>query len=170
MIAAAIVCAAALSHGAALNWGISGIPNNGTTDIVANSAYWIAAASMDDFNAAADKWAYVDGVAAGNKAAGTVTGGRSYMVSGTYGDFKAGDPIQGFIVAFDAGHENYVASGFADFLSPGAGSPTYPVTFADTTGWKPNSSGPVPPPIPEPTSGLLLLLGTAGLALRRRRA
>ena len=31
--------------------------------------------------------------------------------------------------------------------------------------------GPIPPPIiPEPTSGLLLLLGVAGLALRRRRA
>ena len=31
--------------------------------------------------------------------------------------------------------------------------------------------GPVPPtPIPEPTSGLLMLLGMAGLALRRRRA
>ena len=35
------------------------------------------------------------------------------------------------------------------------------------------SSGPVPPgpdPIPEPTSGLLLLLGVAGLALKRKRA
>ena len=30
--------------------------------------------------------------------------------------------------------------------------------------------GPGPEPIPEPTSGLLLLLGVAGLALKRRRA
>ena len=30
--------------------------------------------------------------------------------------------------------------------------------------------GPVPPVVPEPTSGLLLLVGVAGLALRRRRA
>ena len=35
-------------------------------------------------------------------------------------------------------------------------------------GWYSASSGPTP--IPEPTSGLLLLLGVAGLALRRRRA
>ena len=33
-----------------------------------------------------------------------------------------------------------------------------------------NTTPPGPGPIPEPTSGLLLLLGVAGLALRRRRA
>ena len=31
-------------------------------------------------------------------------------------------------------------------------------------------SGPTPPVVPEPTTGLLVLLGIAGLALRRRRA
>lgn len=31
-------------------------------------------------------------------------------------------------------------------------------------------AGPTPPVIPEPTTGLLVLLGVAGLALRRRRA
>lgn len=48
------------------------------------------------------------------------------------------------------------------FVDPGAGAlPT--LTDAKTQGW-------VAVATPEPTSGLLLLLGFAGLALRRRRA
>ena len=39
---------------------------------------------------------------------------------------------------------------------------------AGPTGW--TATGSTPPVIPEPTTGLLVLLGVAGLALRRRRA
>lgn len=42
-------------------------------------------------------------------------------------------------------------------------------TFADNgMGWYKVANAPQPPPIPEPTSGLLVLLGVAGLALRRK--
>ena len=45
-------------------------------------------------------------------------------------------------------------------------------TAYDASAWKNLTvgSGTGPTPIPEPTSGLLMLLGMAGLALRRRRA
>lgn len=38
------------------------------------------------------------------------------------------------------------------------------------TSWDITVPGPTPPVVPEPTTGLLVLLGIAGLALRRRRA
>ena len=40
--------------------------------------------------------------------------------------------------------------------------------FSTNSGWQTYGTG--PSPIPEPTSGLLLLLGVAGLALKRKRA
>ena len=43
------------------------------------------------------------------------------------------------------------------------------ITGVPTT-WAITVPGPTPPVVPEPTTGLLVLLGIAGLALRRRRA
>ena len=44
------------------------------------------------------------------------------------------------------------------------------ITTAVPTSWDVTVPGPTPPVVPEPTTGLLVLLGIAGLALRRRRA
>ena len=44
------------------------------------------------------------------------------------------------------------------------------ITTAVPTTWAVTVPSPTPPVVPEPTTGLLVLLGIAGLALRRRRA
>ena len=87
-----------------------------------------------------------------------------------------------FFVLFDAttpvaGESKYtVISGGAN-QSKGVGATTASVTFAagnvaaavaNTANWK--SFGSAGPVAPEPTSGLLLLLGMAGLALKRKVA
>ena len=60
---------------------------------------------------------------------------------------------------YDPGTESTAAS-FTDFST---------VIGGDGVAWTATSSAP-PEPIPEPTSGLLVLLGVAGLALKRKKA
>jgi len=76
------------------------------------------------------------------------TGGPKYMVSDTFAQtaYKVGDD-EAMGVSFGA-------------ESLGANALTYNATSA-ANGWA---------AVPEPTSGLLLLLGVAGLALKRKRA
>jgi len=69
-------------------------------------------------------------------------------------------------------YQMIVANGTSSITAiPGAGETTYYANFANNTqysagAWAATTVGAVP----EPTSGLLMLLGMAGLALRRRRA
>ena len=76
------------------------------------------------------------------------TGGPKYMVSDTFTQ-----------TAYKAGDDEAMAASFAASTF-GANALTYNATSA-ANGWA---------AVPEPTSGLLMLLGMAGLALRRRRA
>ena len=71
---------------------------------------------------------------------------------------------------FELGMRNGAAIVSAD---DGALIRSFAMDFEIDIGWgdQPKAfAPPAPAPIPEPTSGLLLLLGVAGLALRRRRA
>ena len=74
------------------------------------------------------------------------TGGPKYMVSDTFGQkaYKIGDD-EALSISFDTGYFG------ANALTAASAA----------NGWA---------AVPEPTSGLLMLLGMAGLALRRRRA
>ena len=75
------------------------------------------------------------------------------------------DPTQAYVVAYYG----------ADGGSPSEVDVLYTIPYGDGilfrddegSGWMPYTA---PTPVPEPTSGLLLLLGVAGLALKRKRA
>ena len=191
MIVAAIVCAAAVSQAATIKWGgdiaqadgmnavgvgsvaylvrgsttaaaaVSTIMVNGTdwsawtTDTGASivSSYTLNAAeasgnyrfvSSYDITGAADAGYYSVVVVDGSAGAVGLTG--AYMYGGQN---TVVDPTSGSTTDITIG--DFWTSGTADYIGMNGYSA---VTFA----------------APEPTSGLLLLLGMAGLALKRKRA
>ena len=169
MIAAAIVCAAAMSRAAAVDWNYA---DNSAESVQANFTVYIIAGALQS------EWESVDAV----KTAALPTGGSAVVVAGKRST-ETGDVTSGgdaltkssgyfFVVVNDtedkfgviAGDNNYVYDKALQETSPGS------FNFADVATTSSFGGGPGPEPVPEPTSGMLLLLGVAGLALRRRRA
>lgn len=88
----------------------------------------------------------------------------------TYGDFSQGDTFSGFLVVLDADS----TANAKNFLVATKGEDTVLTTTAfGKTGDKilawGSQTGNTWTAVPEPTSGLLMLLGMAGLALRRKQ-
>ena len=170
LIAAALICAATLSHAAALNWKLTNIESS--PDVTATAgwmAYWMDASTYDAFSALdADKVAaYVTSNADYSKAM-TVRNGVG-TVNSTNGSWSyvegAPETVAGYMVIFNnataADATHYAFTEKVSTTVPAAGNMSVAVNFANSSGWQ---------AVPEPTSGLLMIVGLAGLALRRRRA
>ena len=160
MIAAAIVCAAAFAHAASVDWTYSGYFEDvngelaeGTVEILFNDTSLgvfdmvngevSQVVSIDDGGGTIKAIANIDNFADG---AGTI----EYTYTYTSLPF-AGDPNVGASLSKLNGYVSYaLTNGESLDLS----------TSAADNGFS---------PVPEPTSGLLLLIGVAGLALRRKR-
>ena len=178
MIAAAIVCAACVSQAASFVWSITTYENVGPTEaynLPAGDEY----AGLLDVSKASMAYIYL-----GEDLVSSCSADPDEWVWGTYGgvDSPAShDKVNAISSATDTEHlqtfrvllrtddgkyeaEKLVTAVIATV--EGLGETTYmQQVFVETpfqTGdWK---------AVPEPTSGLLLLLGVAGLALKRKRA
>ena len=178
MIAAAIVCAAVVSQAASIDWGIQNAawkdpsgsnPAQGTLVYLINgdTALDTIAAAVSAGNITEQNWFY--GSAATDNTKGRIsntTAASGKLTAGTEYNFSAlmidGDKYMVSKVfpqnAYTPGEEAMAVSYTSSFF--GTNAQTYNATTAPN-GWA---------AVPEPTSGLLLLLGMAGLALKRKRA
>ena len=182
MIAAAMVCAAAFAQAASCDWGANGIyagEYGGTSWENGDSAgtYWLLALG--------DKG--MDGIAVDTDYK-LVNNGATILDSGSYADAGiSGKQLTGLsatdngtvlaLILVDTSYNKWgSAQGTIIGISDDPPLNANTITFTDGKGFDPDWDSTTMQlnstlqAVPEPTSGLLLLLGVAGLALKRRRA
>ena len=170
LTAAAIMMVAAATHAAAVGWTIAGASAyaNGSYDVFVIGQKGVESASQIAALVAAgtsvESYAlYSGGSVTGTGMASvpvtTSTASITYSGSGT-------DTYQAFAVIWDKDGKNASYTSTASIsMDNNATSKTF--LFGNQASNLSNNSFTV---APEPTSGLLLLLGVAGLALKRKRA
>ena len=186
MIALAAVAVAAVAQAASINWGITANTwylSNGTSKAPAGTTvYLINAASWDTIETAikggATSFTTSDTGILGKANTSNAKGYIANTTTATSASLTAGTSYNVAYLVFDTTDTSdvkYFASKTSTIAAYDPGDATYSetqtVTFGSgnysntglSGGWQSAA-------VPEPTSGLLMLLGVAGLALRRKRA
>ena len=173
----AVGLGAFMLNAATVTWTVSGVKtvDDATVNASGYSAFLFYTASTvvgdsvvsyDDVIASITAGTFASDYSSKAIATGTTATYGNYTKTGL-GSYGAGDSVSAFTVIFDAASiadaENYaVMAGKTASFTSATGAKTLGFTnFSATTTWQ---------AVPEPTSGLLMLVGLAGLALRRRRA
>ena len=164
------------AQAAAVNWSVNGTPvGSGKTiyaflqsDKSAIEALLVADQTGDAFTSGASSYVHSTATSSSRYAEGTLNDAS----------LTAGNNYDVFFVIYTGGADpsyrvanSTVSSTAYDPTSPSTVYPEYAAsssTFGTTTKF---SANPAPgPALPEPTSGILMLVGLGALALRRRRA
>lgn len=165
IIALAAIASAVVANAGAINWKIYDVdaPDSGyaylftsNTDMAEVTASVLAGTFFTDYTDS--DWIYAGEISEGEYLSGAILNGE-YEGSTTL-----------WMLALDsdsAGYGNYLISnddGVTQKIGA-SGTKSFEFTYGDNlTEWTAVAD------VPEPTSGLLMLLGMAGLALRRRRS
>ena len=187
MIACAAVALAAVAQAASISWSIGNVysPSDSTAKIAANSmSAWlfVTANSTDVTTIKTTTLAAVQSVLDSGDLSGLSSLAAAHAVNTTAGTIGGATGLTGFssgtLTAFAVvvDSTDLATAGKYFLVSDGA---TKSATFTSATGMKALAWGDQTSytqgagkwsAVPEPTSGLLLLLGMAGLALKRKVA
>ena len=167
LILAAAVMTVAITHAAAVGWSIGGTSafTGGTYDLFVVGLNGVTGADQIAALVAAGKdvssYSFANGSVGSAVTVAASTSGKSITYSGS-----GTDTYQAFAVLWDKDGKNASYTSNSS-ISMANNSTSKTFAFANQATNLSNNSFVV---APEPTSGLLLLLGMAGLALKRKRA
>ena len=173
IIAAALVCAAAFAQAATVNWTISGVKaEDGTSDPTAG---WAVMAFYTEVGAGSGA---IEAAIASKTAAALAFEESDLVVTLHKGKVTDHDATVAAITDTSKNYDFYfvvfnntVATAATKYAMVSALNQAFSgMDSKYAVGGAFSSSTPWTETVPEPTTGLLVLLGVAGLALRRRRA
>ena len=163
------------ANAAAVEWSMTGISNSPDATKAAGWAVYVMDASTFDTFATLTGSDIATYAADNAIYSGATVSARGGAINATIknGNFSANDTVSSYLVVFNnatAADATYYAYTEAKNVTINAGGSDASIAFgafdaatSTTGGWQTTA-------VPEPTSGLLMLVGLAGLALRRRRA
>lgn len=172
MTVAAVAMMSAVVNAASFSWGFASSDildpegsyiDGGTASLYINNVLVATASQSGDYNygvfdnSASDTTGEVQALGTGNISSTFVGQAYKLVLSYTDGDGKDWEYVYNGTSSYDtvAGAPGDPVNNYETFVTD------YVVQAGDWT---------AATPVPEPTSGMLMLLGIAGLALRRRRA
>ena len=177
MILAAAVVASVAANAAAVNWnsGTISLPSGSQAGkgAVAASLFIVDATTYNTYAAYTDAVALSDAIHTAYGSA-TATATKSSTAKGaaniSYGDYSAGTTVYAVLLYTATESEKDYWMGNYGTVTLASAQDVDVANLANALGGTGASTAWSTAAVPEPTSGLLLLLGMAGLALKRKRA